>query len=161
MIDTTVYTPIRKKLPEGGESGKKREKAEVPNYPTEPFTDGEWYTIHLQNGNSWREEFIELIDSIIDRFTAGEWSGEHEAQIDRLLADVAEADQIQLIKALAIDAFLANATEEEIANFNTLSRYKHNNTELTEEALKKRGLSNGSHNSFGIFTADFIKRERA
>jgi len=158
MEDMRAYKPVIKRF--------LQEEQRTPDtayaYGTEPFTDGEWYSIHLQaEGEGWRQDFIELVQDITDRFTAGEWNGDHTAEIDTLLADIEERDQLQLIRALAIDAFLANGTAEEIALFNRLSRYKHNTTEPDGEALKKRGFSNGKHYSFGIFTADYTGKERA
>lgn len=156
MEDMRAYKPIIKKFLETEE----QTPAEGKSPSTEPYTDGEYYSIHLQaEGNSWREDFIELVQEITDRFTAGEWNGDHTEQIDQLLADIEEQDQPQLIRALAIDAFLANAPEEEIARFNKLSRYKHNDIEPEGEALKKRGFSSGKRNSFGIFTTDYTERE--
>lgn len=139
------------------EQGKRSPIEETPSYNSEPYTDGEWYAIHLQ-GEGWREDFIELCGEIRDRFTAGEWNGDHGEEIERLLLDVAERDKPILLQALAIDAFLANATEEEIADFNRKARYTHNHIEPQGEALKKRGFSNGKHNSFGIFTTDYTER---
>lgn len=158
MEDVRAYKPVTKKFIQEEQTATATANA----YGTGAFTDGEWYSIHLQTeGESWREDFIELVQSITDRFTAGEWNGDHAAEINTLLADVEERDQMQLMRALAIDAFLANGTAEEIAMFNRLSRYKHNNIEPDGEALKKRGFSNGKHHSFGIFTADYTGKERA
>ena len=159
MEDMRAYKPVIKRFVQDEE---RTAPAPAQTYNTEPFTDGEWYSIHLQaEDEGWREDFIDLVQDITDRFTAGEWNGDHTAEIDSILADIEEKDQPQLIRALAIDAFLANAAEEEIAVFNRLSRYKHNTTEPDGEALKKRGLSNGKYNSFGIFTADYTGKERA
>lgn len=130
---------------------------EAPTHDNEPYTDGEYYAIHLQ-GEGWREDFIELCGEIRDRFTAGEWNGNHGEEIKRLLHDVEERDKPTLLQALSIDAFLANATEEEIEGFNRKARYIHNDREPEGEALKRRGFSNGKHNSFGMFTADYTER---
>lgn len=130
---------------------EERKPAERPAYDTEPYTAGEWYAIHLQ-AESWREDFKDLCRDIAERFTAGEWNKGHEAEIERLLADIADRDKPTLIQALAIDAFLANAPEAEIEQFNRLARYQHDNREPEGEALKKRGFSDGKY--LGIFTTD-------
>lgn len=149
MADLKTYAHMIKRYIERDERKPAEEK---PSHDTEPYTDGEWYAIHLEE--NWREGFKDLCKNIAERFNAGEWHKGHEEQIERLLADIADRDKPILIQALAIDAFLANATEEEIAQFNRLARYDHNPYEPEGEALKKRGFSDGRHNSFGIFTTD-------
>ena len=155
MDDLKRYAHMIKRYMEREE----RQTAEdTADNPMEPYTDGEWYAIHLYMGENWREDFIELCGNIRDRFTTGEWNGTHGSEIEKLCNEIAERDKPILLQALAIDAFLANATEEEIMDFNRKARYAHNHTEPEGDALKKRGFSGGRYNSFGIFTKDYTER---
>lgn len=90
----------------------------------ELFTDGEYLTLHLmENGENYTESFKELVESITARFTAGEWQEGKEKLIAGLIADIDPEDRGQLYRALAIDAFLARSTAEELTEFNRLKEY--------------------------------------
>lgn len=129
-------------------------------HPEEPFTDGEWYVIHLmETPSEFTDSFRDLLEEIRTRFTAGEWQAGHEQEISLLVADVAEEDRDTFIKALAIDAFLAGAGEEDIARFNILSlpptaqkEYEAGSKWAPKVDLHRRGFSNGKYKSHGIFS---------
>lgn len=129
-------------------------------HPEEPFTDGEWYVIHLmETPSEFTDSFRDLLEEIRTRFTAGEWQAGHEQEISLLVADVAEEDRETFIKALAIDAFLAGAGEEDIARFNILSlpptaqkEYEAGSKWAPKVDLHRRGFSNGKYKSHGIFS---------
>ena len=129
-------------------------------HPEEPFTDGEWYVIHLmETPSEFTDSFRDLLEEIRTRFTAGEWQAGHEQEISLLVADVAEEDRDTFTKALAIDAFLAGAGEEDIARFNILSlppsaqkEYEAGSKWAPKVDLHRRGFSNGKYKSHGIFS---------
>ena len=129
-------------------------------HPEEPFTDGEWYVILLmETPSEFTDSFRDLLEEIRTRFTAGEWQAGHEQEISLLVADVAEEDRDTFIKALAIDAFLAGAGEEDIARFNILSlpptaqkEYEAGSKWAPKVDLHRRGFSNGKYKSHGIFS---------
>lgn len=129
-------------------------------HPEEPFTDGEWYVIHLmETPSEFTDSFRDLVEEIRCRFAAGEWQAGHEQEISLLVADVAEEDRDTFIKALAIDAFLAGAGEEDIARFNILSlpptaqkEYEAGSKWAPKVDLHRRGFSNGKYKSHGIFS---------
>ena len=123
--------------------------------PTE--TDGEIYSSHLKAWHSfYREDFRELVASIVERFIAGEWQQDKEQKIERALT--LAIDKELALQAMAIDAFLADATEEEILHFNELALSGLQRKELDSKSkyapdiTAKRGFSNGEHISHGFFT---------
>lgn len=149
---TAIQPPVKWKQPATDQN--------TATHPEEPFTDGEWYTVHLQETPSeFTDSFRDLVEEIRSRFAAGEWQAGHEQEISLLVADVAEEDRDTFTKALAIDAFLAGAGEEDIARFNILSlpptaqkEYEAGSKCAPKVDLHRRGFSNGKHKSHGIFS---------
>ena len=123
--------------------------------PTE--TDGEIYSSHLKAWHSfYREDFRELVASIVERFIAGEWQQDKEQQIERTLT--LAIDKELALQAMAIDAFLADAEEAEILHFNELAlpdlqrKELESNSKYAPKITAQRGFSNGEHISHGFFT---------
>ncbi len=92
-------------------------------YTPEPVqTWGQFYAIHTQGHSSlYTEEFKELIENIADRFKAGEWN-EYNFDNYEFKEEVFRADERTRLKALALDAFLALASDEEREHFEKVSQ---------------------------------------
>lgn len=164
MEELKAYSTLKGsyKMPEREED--KPKKQEQPNriysylfdeLPTE--TDGEIYSSHLKAWQGfYREDFRELVASIVDRFIAGEWQQDKEQKIERALT--LAIDKELALQALAIDAFLADAEETEILHFNKLAlpdlqrKELESNSKYAPTITAQRGFSNGEHISHGFFT---------
>lgn len=92
-------------------------------YAPEPVqTWGQFYAIHTQGHSSlYTEEFKQLIENIADRFKAGEWN-DYNFDDYEFKEEVFRADERTRLKALALDAFLALASDEEIEHFEKVSQ---------------------------------------
>lgn len=100
-----------------------RDNTTAQGYEPKPEqTWGQFYAIHTQGHSSlYTEEFKELIENIADRFKAGEWN-EYNFDDYEFKEEVFRADERTRLKALALDAFLALASDEEIEHFEKVSQ---------------------------------------
>lgn len=95
----------------------------VKGYGPKPaMTWGQFYAIHTQRFSSlYTEEFKQLIENIADRFKAGEWN-EYKFDDYEFLEELNRADEQTRLKALALDAFLVLASDEEIEHFEKVAQ---------------------------------------